>query len=299
MLFFLVSNSLRSIKQAKIFTVFLLIICFIVGIYGYYQMRTGVLRVAAPFEGEKPEPNTLAGYLLVMFGLIAGLFLHSRLARSKLVLGGLFLFLIPVFLLTLSRGGYVGFMAMYLGLIVFSKKGKASLIIFLLVSVILLPQLVPLPVVERIRATFAPGRGGVRYDVLGRRFVLEEAAAARIETWRYIGDVFSKSPIFGYGVAGIHFVDTQYGRILGELGIIGILAFFWLIWRLFYNALVIYRSSEDNYVQGLCLGFLVGFIALLIHSIGANTFIIVRIMEPFWFLAAMVLMLPQIKKEIS
>jgi hypothetical protein len=29
-----------------------------------------------------------------------------------------------------------------------------------------------------------------------------------------------------------------------------------------------------------------------VHSIGANTFIIVRIMEPFWFFAAIVVALP-------
>jgi hypothetical protein len=45
------------------------------------------------------------------------------------------------------------------------------------------------------------------------------------------------------------------------------------------------------------MGFLAGFIGLLFHAIGANTFIIVRIMEPFWFMAAMVLMVLQIKDE--
>lgn len=42
------------------------------------------------------------------------------------------------------------------------------------------------------------------------------------------------------------------------------------------------------------MGFLAGFIGLLIHSFSANTFIIVRIMEPFWFLTALVMMLPEI-----
>jgi len=43
------------------------------------------------------------------------------------------------------------------------------------------------------------------------------------------------------------------------------------------------------------MGFLAGFIGLLFHAIGANTFIIVRIMEPFWFTLALVIMLPQLK----
>ncbi|MBI4620325.1 MAG: hypothetical protein HY739_09220, partial [Desulfobacterales bacterium] len=37
--------------------------------------------------------------------------------------------------------------------------------------------------------------------------------------------------------------------------------------------------------------------AMLTHAIGANTFIIVRIMEPFWFLAAIVIMLPVLEMQ--
>jgi len=36
------------------------------------------------------------------------------------------------------------------------------------------------------------------------------------------------------------------------------------------------------------LGFLLGFLALLVHAIGSNTFLTVRIMEPFWLFAALV-----------
>jgi hypothetical protein len=38
-------------------------------------------------------------------------------------------------------------------------------------------------------------------------------------------------------------------------------------------------------------------VGLLVHGIGANTFIIVRIMEPFWFLAGIVIALSAINEE--
>ena len=47
--------------------------------------------------------------------------------------------------------------------------------------------------------------------------------------------------------------------------------------------------------KGLTIGYIAGFIGLLTHAVGANTFIIVRIMEPFWFLTAMVVVIPQIE----
>jgi hypothetical protein len=36
---------------------------------------------------------------------------------------------------------------------------------------------------------------------------------------------------------------------------------------------------------------------MITHAIGANTFIIVRIMEPFWFLTAMAVALPLLKQH--
>ena len=48
--------------------------------------------------------------------------------------------------------------------------------------------------------------------------------------------------------------------------------------------------------KGITLGFLAGFIGLLVHALAANTFIIVRIMEPFWFLTAMIVMIPELEK---
>jgi hypothetical protein len=33
-------------------------------------------------------------------------------------------------------------------------------------------------------------------------------------------------------------------------------------------------------------------VGLIFHAVGANTFIIVRIMEPFWFFAGVVIALP-------
>jgi hypothetical protein len=72
--------------------------------------------------------------------------------------------------------------------------------------------------------------------------------------------------------------------------------FLWLIISLFRLAKNHYQRATDPLLKGVSLGFLVGHIAILTHAIGANSFIIVRIMEPYWFLAAIVMMLPQIEE---
>ena len=63
------------------------------------------------------------------------------------------------------------------------------------------------------------------------------------------------------------------------------------------NALHTYLTTVDPLFNGISLGYLAGFVAMLIHAIGANTFIIVRIMEPFWFLTAMIIMIPTIQQH--
>jgi O-antigen ligase len=92
-------------------------------------------------------------------------------------------------------------------------------------------------------------------------------------------------------------VDSQYPRILIETGLIGLMTYIILLFSIFRNAVSAYRATADPLYNGIILGYLGGFFALLFHGIGANTFIIVRIMEPFWFLTAIVVMIPTIEKD--
>ena len=47
----------------------------------------------------------------------------------------------------------------------------------------------------------------------------------------------------------------------------------------------------------LAIGFLAALVGTLVHGIGANTFIIVRIMEPFWLLAGFTIVLLRINER--
>ena len=49
--------------------------------------------------------------------------------------------------------------------------------------------------------------------------------------------------------------------------------------------------------RGHALGFLAFTVGLLTHAIGANAFIIIGIMEPFWFFTGIIVMLPQLPRE--
>ena len=152
----------------------------------------------------------------------------------------------------------------------------------------------PEAIFSRVKYTFQEERqaavkiGNITFDA---------SSSLRILSWLDCIQAWKKNPVLGRGVTGYVFIDGQYFRTLPELGIIGILSFLWLLWTIYKQSLHIFREMDDALYKGLTLGFMAGFIGLTIHALTANTFIIIRIMEPFWFIAAIVMMLPIIKKE--
>lgn len=293
MLYFLVTNNLRDKKQIKAFVAVLLITCVLTSSYGLLTMGKNGGRATAPFEGSGGgEPNTLGGYLVFLFAIVSGLSLCS--SSPVWQYGGTALagFIFLTLLHTLSRGSYLAFIFMFVALVLLTRKKKLLLLAILILGIFILPHLVPAKVTNRVKETFVPGKV---YKPLGTHVVLDESASARVESWKSVLNRWKKRPILGYGVSGLGIVDSQYPLILGETGIIGLWIFIWLMTLVFRTSLKFYRTAQDDWERGLTLGFLAGFIGLLIHSFSAATFIIVRIMEPFWFLAAIVMMLPELQ----
>jgi O-antigen ligase len=296
MLYFMVTNCIKSQRQIKVFLFFILITSLIVSIYALSTVGD-YGRATAPFEDIQDkggEPNTLGGYLLLIFAVIAGLLLYTKSILSGLPLGMLAVFVVVTLLQTLSRGSYIGFVMMFLALTILSRKKKLIPIILVFLFIFTGWSHLPKKVTERINETFIPGR--IFEPLKGTRVTLDESASARVESWKTVFKKWQRSPILGYGVTGLGFVDTQLPLVLGEGGIVGLAVFIWLIITVFRNSLWIFKNIEGDYFRGLTLGYIAGFVGLLLHSFSAATFIIVRIMEPFWFLTAIVIMLPEIQK---
>jgi hypothetical protein len=291
-IYFMVVNNLRDRKQYERFLLALLATAAISSLIGILQIPSG-LRVSAPFEGGSGEPNTFGGYLVLMLALVAALLLTSESPQRKFVLAPLAVLITVPLLFTLSRASYFALIPLVCGLLFFSQRKLliASLLAF---SLALAPFLLPKAVVNRVFYTitqpFHPAQaqiGGVRLDT---------STSLRLRSWQEVVFVtWPKHPVFGYGVTGHRFFDAQYPRVLVETGLVGFLAFLWLQISIFRRARDVLTTTQDPLFKGVALGFLTGFIALIFHSIGTNTFIIVRIMEPFWFLAGMVIMIPQLE----
>jgi hypothetical protein len=292
--YFMAVNNIRDRKQVRYWVMAILFTCAVVSIIGIYQIPAGE-RITAPFEGEIGEPNTLAGYLLLILSIVAGLILTAESRRNKVLLGVSALLIIIPFLATQSRGSYLAIAPMCFALLIFSEK-RAGIAILMAILIILGPFLIPSVVKNRIAYTFTQPKELGQIQVGGT--TIDTSTSDRLRSWKNVlTRDWIKYPILGYGVSGYPFLDAQYPRLLAETGILGVAAFFWLIYSLFTNVLETYRKSKDRLHKGLSLGFLAGLVAMLTHAIGANTFIIVRIMEPFWFLAGIVVMLPVLEGQ--
>jgi O-antigen ligase len=148
---------------------------------------------------------------------------------------------------------------------------------------------------HRYKATFASGQV---YTFLGHQLVLDPSASTRIESLRSALKKWVKNPVFGDGVPGGYFLyEVQYSRLIRETGLLGLLVFVWLMARLYKAGMRSYaNTSLDEQEKGLSLGFICSLTGLLVMGFAAEVFIIIRIMEPFWFLAAIIVMLPETSK---
>jgi O-antigen ligase len=294
--YYMVVNNLRDRAHARRLLVAALVTAGIVSLIGLTQVPSGE-RVSAPFEGEAGEPNTFGGYLLFMMAITAGMALEvTSLTLRTRCLALLGLMTVP-FLFTLSRASYLGVVPAFVALTVLTRHRRALVVVLLIVVVCspLLLLVAPASVVNRVLYTFQPeaNQPTVRLGKVG----LDPSTSARILSFQQALRGWMQRPILGWGVTGFGFMDAQYARVLVETGIVGFLVFAWLAWAVLKAARAAHLRLEDPLDRGLAMGFIAGTIGLLAHAIGSNTFTIIRIMEPFWLVAGIVVMLPVLVGE--
>jgi len=298
LIYFMVMNQVHTKKQIDNYLVSILITFVIVTVLALIQIPTG-RRVTAPFEGDAGEPNTLGGYLIFIIAinlsllLTPDIFTETWVRRSLYIITGLSV--IP-FLMTNSRGSWAAAIPVVIAYIMISKR-RWIIIGFLAVLISLAPYIFPSSVVDRVKYTFTQQRGyaATLQEHVGG-ITIDTSASERIRSWREAFKDITKHPLFGFGITGWRFLDAQYMRVLIETGAIGLAAFLYLLYSILNNTRKIFTAAQIPIFRALGVGFFVAVIAMMTHSIGANTFIIIRIMEPFWLVCGLVMSIPEVEK---
>src|SRR5438132_7666456 len=284
-LYFMVVSAVTTKEEARGLVFASLVTCFLVSLFAIAQIPGGE-RASAPFEGETGEPNTLGGYLVFMLAIVVGLLLTSGAVANRLPLLLLLVAGSIGLMATLSRASFLAAGVLILIVIGVMAPRKPILMTMVLLGILSAPLWAPHAVKERISYTFTQaGEGGqTRLGAL----TIDTSTSDGLRWWHQSFELWQRYPIWGTGITGGPFMDAMYPRVLTERGLLGLVGFLVLIGSIVRMGLASYRHATDQFSRGLALGFLLGLASLLVHAIGSNAFVIVRIMEPFWLFAALV-----------
>lgn len=295
-LFNIVVNYVQSSKDVDNLLAMLILVFGIVCMYGLFQAVNGG-DVAAPFEGSSGERNTLGGYLVLMGAVAAGVALYSENASERRILAIILPIAAAVLLFSVSRSGWVSAAVATLVLFVTARKKNVILIVICL-AFVMIPLVLPNVAADRLDFTFHQiARPDQQFELFGFKF--DTSSSARIFSAQFVLKRFMEHPFLGFGVTGFYFVDGQFFRTLSEMGIFGLSTLIWLLYSVHKLVRGAMRAELPPRLHGMVTGFYAGFWALMVHAVTANTFVIVRIAEPFWCLAGLSVMVTMYAKETS
>jgi hypothetical protein len=284
--FYVVVNYIQTEKEVGNLLSILLVVCGIVCVYALVHRAAGGT-IQAPFEGSEGEKNTLSGYLVLMGSTAAGVFLYTKNKIERLFLAGLLVLAFFVLLVSLSRSGWMS--CIISGIVFFAVvKTKNIYVQLMVVALLFVPMFLPSDVIDRFKYTYTVTESSTRLITLfGIKF--DPSSSARLSSWINILHYFPSHPLLGRGMTGYGFIDGQYFRMLAELGILGLCSFFWVLGSVHRTIRIAMKTDDlSPRMQGMVRGFYAGFWGILAHAVTANSFLIVRISEPFWFITGLI-----------
>ncbi len=198
---------------------------------------------------------------------------------------------IIILMFTFSRGGYVGFLAGFVYLLIKSKKR------FIIAILLLLPlfytTVLPKAVVERIQMSFQSTDSGKADD---------PDIESRLIMWQQAAKMIMDSPIIGHGLLSFKYKHwnnphNQHLNILIQGGIIGYILFGWLFAACFQEAKYLYKIGRTICSRYFGLGMCAAIISLFIANLFGDRWSYYVITGYFWVLNGIVYVL--INQSIS
>ena len=173
-------------------------------------------------------------------------------------------------------------------LLIRSRVGLLSTIAVLLfwASIFRKRFLIVIPVIAWVTYRFIPGIS----DRFSQTFMEGSSLYIRFEFWRMAYDQFLNNRRFFFG-NGLGYLETIIGhpphsvyvQLLGELGVLGLIAFLTLIISMLYRSyLLVINRDQEHVIWGIrSIGLI---LALLITSMTENSLYSLALLWPFWML---------------
>lgn len=204
---YLVTYNLFKDQKDTPVKILLLIASLIIAVGGYvqYTLVPDFSEFAASYGWDPHQqrvlstffdPNLLASFFVLVLALVFGKILTSKKLAELAWWSAAGLVIVPAFVLTFSRTGYLAFAALVL---VFGFLRSRALLLcsigLFLIALVTIPR-----ISERIQGGFS----------------LDESASARVVSWKNAWTVFADHPFIGVGFNTYRYSQEQYGFLTGQ-----------------------------------------------------------------------------------
>jgi len=295
LMFALAARVLRSPRIRAWMIAIYLHVALLVSVYGLRQWFFGATALATWVDPESPlskttrvysylgNPNLLAGYLLPAIAFSAMAIFAWRGWIPKALALTMLLVNTACLILTFSRGGWIGLLALVVTLLVllvywlsiqlppFWRMWSLPILLVGMLSVLILAVLFVEPVRDRVLSIFA-GRG-------------DSSNNFRINVWLAVIDMIRDRPILGIGPGNTAFnriyplyqqpkytALSAYSVLLEiavETGLIGFFCFVWLVIVMLSQGLTqLQRLRQHNHREGF---WLMAAIAIVVGMLAHGT----------------------------
>jgi len=308
---FMVMEAVNTKKRLKIFMSVFFIAIAVTAVNGLYQYITeeGFLRHRLFLDGRVTSSfrhaNDLGAYLVIALPILYCLFrFFSLLKKDSQLLGARRNFILSLVLLvfvysliavglTYSRGAWLSLtIAFFLMLI---RKPK-FLVYFFLIFMLFISVFTVKMIHERTANIHSTSQGIF-------------TSSTRDVFWQSAWKIIKKHPVLGVGVNAYTeaakdfdivwkgYPHNCYLQMLAEMGVIGLAAFLWILYRLFRHGFSNLKKIQDQFSHHLLKGLLIGFLGFLIHSFFDTFFYSNQLGSLMWIMIGLIVAVQRIELE--
>lgn len=253
--------------------------------------------------GPFPNPNVMGIYLSLIAPLLIGLSLYYYKGKKLAFWWVVSLVAAAGVYITFSRGSGLGlfFGVLFLG----AARRHKAVIAVLLAALLLFPLVMPKNIKKWEKMS---GYNPVVF------LLNQDRISMYMNTFNMIG----RHPLIGVGVNTYSknygryklqewedyahteeaaYAQSNFFQMAGEIGLVGLGAFVWLLWALFAALARCYRKMRQEYAGIVALSLIGCFIAFLVNGLTESSLYYSRVAVMFWFFAGIAMFIARLKPE--
>ncbi|MFW5648913.1 MAG: O-antigen ligase family protein [Candidatus Alkaliphilus sp. MAG34] len=295
--YFAAVNIVKDKNIAKNVIKLLILITFIISLHGIYQYIVGVEIPSSWYDSAESgmrtrvfsiigSPNILGGLLVLVFPITLAFGFNEIKPFKKIIYFLMTMSMMLCLVFTFSRGAWLAFCFVA---VVFAILKDKRLIIPIVIGVIVLVIALP-EIGNRMLYMFSPV------------YFASSAKGGRIIRWVQAIETIKTGPLLGVGlgryggatamryIPGSVYTDNFYLKTMAEMGVVGFIAFIFMLYRVVIESLKTIRYAEDSDTTNISIGIFTGLLGVLAHNLVENVFEVPMMTSYFWLLAAIMIL---------